>query len=98
MHQKQVTVGQSDGGILAVVADHAVGFGSQPRHVVEVTGVVAVDDVHRQLVFLQHAQRGRCDHVSTVQYGFRPVRLGVLDRRAQQAPVVVGIRNDADFH
>ena len=45
-------------------------------------GVVAVDDVHRQLEFLQHPQRGRCDHVTAVQHGFRPVRPGVLNRRA----------------
>ena len=86
------------GGVLAVVADHAVGLGGEPAHVVEVAGVVAVDDVHRQFVFLQHAQRGRRDHVAAVQHRFRAVRPGVLDRRAQDAPVVVGVGEDEDFH
>lgn len=98
VHQEQVAVGQGEGGVLAVVTDHAVGLGSEPRHVVEVTGVVAVYDVHRQFVFLQHTQRGRGDHVAAVQHRFRSVRLGVLDRGAQQAPVVVRVGEDADFH
>lgn len=98
MHQEEVAVGQGEGRVLAVIADDAVGFGRQPRHVVEIAGIVAVDDVHRQLVFLQHAQRGRRDHVAAMQHCFRSVRLGMLDSSTQQAPVVVRVGKDTDLH
>jgi hypothetical protein len=64
----------------------------------KIASVVAMNDMHRQFEFLQHAQRGGCYHVTAMQHGLGTMPLGVLHGMFEQTPVIVAIGKQADFH
>ncbi len=65
---------------------------------VEIAGIVAVDHMDRQRVFLQAVQRAGGDEIAAVQYGLGAGALGIGDRRIDQRDMVVAIGEDAYFH
>ena len=54
--------------------------------------------VDRQTQRRDRVQRRGRDQIAAVQHGFGAARLGVGNCGGEMAAVVVGIRDDADFH
>jgi hypothetical protein len=98
MHHEDAPPAQRERRILPVIPDHASRPAGQLQQSVEVSGIIAVNDVHGQGVFLQGPQRIRRHHVAAVEQGFGPSALCVHGRSLQQSAVIVAIRDDGDLH
>jgi hypothetical protein len=69
----------------------------EPGQVVEIAGVIAVDQVDRQPESDDRMQRGRSDQVAAVQDRAGAERFRFCDRRGQGFTVVVAVGDDANF-
>ena len=98
MHQENSAASQFESCILAVKGNPIAGFVGNMRHHIQVTGIVTVDDVHRQAKWFQHTQGARRHHVTTVQHGFSTLLFGSTHRRLKQGAVIVTVGHDANFH